>query len=387
MSTSTSGLAKYDGGNLTAIANPDATASGVAGQFSVFNNDLYFRYQNSTGKMVLGKFDGTTITTFPNPDNGSGLNGLGKPIVCNSNLNYQYQNAAGKGLIVKFDGTTETAQVRRSIDGGATFTSSTNLPGGNVQLVRISPHDNIFINGPAPFGMPPLYYSDSANNGTTFTQSAHFPINKSITDIAFDNRDSMYVGTQNGLYTTSLPFNPASSIFSLNASNGPQSVTSFAKDECRFLYTTTYFAGISKSTIPVDVTNVCNILPVSFLDFSGNYDKSSDLVKLKWSVTNEINIHHYKIEKSAEGSNFKILDTINVKAFSGLSNNYSLDDFVAFNGKNFYQISEITNDGVTTYYNTIIVTKPVSLTQSLLLFSNLVINIVNPSFQNLQGRS
>ena len=165
-------------------------------------------------------------------------------------------------------GTTESAQVRRSIDGGAIFTSSTNLPGGNVQLVRISPHDNIFINGPAPFGTPPLYYSDSANNGTTFTQSANFPINKSITDIAFDNRDSMYVGTQNGLYTTSLPFNPATNIFSLNASNGPASITSFAKDECGFLYTTTYFGGISKSTIPLN-TPLQSILTIPVNNATG----------------------------------------------------------------------------------------------------------------------
>ncbi len=149
-------------------------------------------------------------------------------------------------------GGTEVGQVRRSINGGTSFTSSTNLLPGNIGLVRVSPHDLVFCSGGTAYNTPSLSYSDSVNNGATFTQAANFPVGKNITDIAFDNRDSMYVGTQKGLYTTSLPFNPATNIFSLNASNGSASVTSFAKDECGFLYSTTYFAGISKSTAPLN---------------------------------------------------------------------------------------------------------------------------------------
>ncbi|MEP7236522.1 MAG: hypothetical protein ABI685_01610 [Ferruginibacter sp.] len=248
--------------------------------------------------------------------------------------------------------TTELAQVRRSVDGGATFASSTNLQAGNVQLVRVSPHDDIFINGPAPFGTSPLYYSDSLNNGTTFTQAVNFPVvgsGKSITDIAFDNRDSMYVGTQNGLYTTSLPFNPATSIFSLNASNGPASVVSFAKDKCGFLYTTTYFGGVSKSTAPVDNTTACNVLPLTLLSFEGLYNKDNNTIKLIWTTANEINNQHFTIEKSLDGRVFNLLDTVNAT----LANTYSQIDKSPYNGINFYRISATSNSGSIKYYNII----------------------------------
>ena len=250
-------------------------------------------------------------------------------------------------------GTTEAAQVRRSIDGGSTFSSSINLPGGNVQLVRISPHDNIFINGPAPFGTPPLYYSDSVNNGTMFTQSANFPINKSITDIAFDNRDSMYVGTQNGLYTTSLPFNPASSVFSLNASNGPLSVTSFAKDECGFLYTTTYFAGISKSTVAVDNTNTCNVLPIKLIGFSGTYNAGKKVNELLWAIAFENDNVSFEIEKSGDGIHF--LSIVKIAGAGNANNtvNYSYADNDPFAGISYYRLKQSDANGRYIYSNII----------------------------------
>ena len=250
-------------------------------------------------------------------------------------------------------GTTESAQVRRSIDGGATFTSSTNLPGGNVQLVRISPHDNIFINGPAPFATPPLYYSDSVNNGTTFTQSANFPVGKNITDIAFDNKDSMYVGTQNGLYTTSFPFNPATSIFSLNTSNGPASVTSFAKDKCGFLYTTTFFAGIAKSTIPVDNTSSCNVLPIKLIGFSGTYNAGKKVNELLWATAFENDNVFFEIEKSGDGIHFLSIAKITGAGNANNTVNYSYADKNPFAGISYYRLKQSDANGRYIYSNII----------------------------------
>ncbi|MEO7313376.1 MAG: hypothetical protein ABIX01_23540 [Chitinophagaceae bacterium] len=275
-------------------------------------------------------------------------------------------------------GTTESAQVRRSTDGGATFTSSTNLPGGNVQLVRISPHDHIFINGPAPFGTPPLYYSDSANNGTTFTQSANFPINKSITDIAFDNRDSMYVGTQNGLYTTSLPFNPTTSVFSLNASNGPGSITSFAKDKCGYLYTTTFFSGISKSAVPVDVPNGCGlILPLQISSFEAAYISNDNKVKIDWATTSEKNIRYFHVEKSSNGTAFTSIGTIAPAALSSFSAAYTFTDNNLKPGLQYYRIKQVDDDGNFSYSKII----PISILKLSPFFISLYPNPVGESIK------
>lgn len=244
-------------------------------------------------------------------------------------------------------GTTELGQVRRSTDGGATFVSSTNLPGGNVHLVRISPHNNIFINGPPPFGTPPLYYSDSANNGTTFTQSAKFPVGKSITDIAFDNRDSMYVGTQGGLYTTSLPFNPATSTFTLNASNGLGAITGFAKDPCGYLYMSNIFAVILKTTVPVDNTSGCNVVALHLTDFTAAYGEGKKFVNLKWETENENNVITYSPEKSMDGIHFKTIGTIAGNTNQSQHNVYSLRDNNITSAVNYYRIKQNDNNEVT----------------------------------------
>ncbi len=278
-------------------------------------------------------------------------------------------------------GSTEQGQVRRSIDGGANFTSSTNLLPGNIGLVRTSPHDLVFCVGGTAYGTPSLSYSDSINNGSTFTQAANFPIGKNITDIAFDNRDSMYVGTQNGLYTTTLPFNPATNVFTLNASNGAAAVTSFTKDKCGYLYTSNFFAAIAKSTIAVDNTTACNVLPVTLLDFEGRYNKGNNTIKLDWSTANEINNHYFSIEKSSDGRSFKLLDTSNAT----LANTYSLTDISPFSGNNFYRISATGNSGSVKYYNTIIVHANSNYSGGFTFYPNPVKDLVKFNFYAMPG--
>lgn len=282
-------------------------------------------------------------------------------------------------------GTTESAQVRRSTDGGITFTSSTNLPGGNVHVLRISPHDHIFINGPAPFGTPPLYYSDSANNGTTFTQSVNFPVGKSITDIAFDNRDSIYVGTQNGLYTTSLPFNPATSIFSLNASNSGAAVTSFAKDPCGYLYISNYFAAIAKTTVPVDNASGCSLVPLKLIDFTGNYGGGNKFVNLKWMTENESDIVFYSPEKSNDGIHFVSIGMVANHANQSQHNEYYFTDNNIISVINYYRLKQTDNSGVV-YSKTIKLQSGRIRQPSFSIFPNPVENNIAINFSSLGNR-
>ena len=102
-------LGKYDGTNVTLIANPDAgngLANDFFGDMIVYNNNLYFQYQNVNGKYQLAKYDGTSITLINNPDNGFGF--LGEAVVFNNNLYFEYENSNYVDQLAKFDGTSIT---------------------------------------------------------------------------------------------------------------------------------------------------------------------------------------------------------------------------------------------------------------------------------------
>ncbi|WP_020602737.1 putative Ig domain-containing protein [Spirosoma spitsbergense] len=97
-------LAKYDGTSWTTIANPDA---GSYSGYSpiVFNNALYGSYATS-GKYVLAKYDGTSLTTIANPDAGIGY--FGEPILFNQVLYVKYSNASARKVLATFDGMSYT---------------------------------------------------------------------------------------------------------------------------------------------------------------------------------------------------------------------------------------------------------------------------------------
>lgn len=280
---------------------------------------------------------------------------------------------------------TEIGQVRRSVDGGVSFTSSTNLLPGNIGLVRVSPHDLVFCSGGTAFGTPSLSYSDSINNGVTFTQATNFPVGKNITDIIFDNQDSMYVGTQNGLYTTTMPFNPATSKFTLNASNGLASVKSFAKDPCGYLYISNYFAPITKSTMPVEVTPACNVLPVTFFNFSGAYNPSTNLVYLQWVVNHETNTRLYTIEKSSDGLHFYKLDTVRAAGNINQVKSYYYTDASPYSVLNYYRLSQTDLNGSSKTLHTILIKADDKATGQFRIYPNPGQDILHIRFPETVG--
>ena len=104
------------------------------------------------------------------------------------------------------------------------------------------------------------------------------------------------------------------------------------------------------------VSNDCNvgdrdwrnitILPVTLLEFRGNLNNS--IAKLVWSVTSEVNMNQYSIERSADGVNFTNIATVNANN-SVTSNvvNYTVNDNLAgFNGTTvYYRLKMIEKDG------------------------------------------
>jgi hypothetical protein len=87
------------------------------------------------------------------------------------------------------------------------------------------------------------------------------------------------------------------------------------------------------------------ILPVSLIDFNGNLN--SNIAKLNWSVTNEINMNQYSIERSSDGINFNTVATVNAGSNVTSVTNYTVSDNLAgFNGQTvYYRLKMIEKNG------------------------------------------
>ncbi len=97
-------LGQYNGSTGDSlITNPDASAYGYNGFPIIYNNSFYYTYLGSTNKYQLVKYDGTTQTLYPNPDLGSGF--IDDPTLFNNHLLFRYQSVSGDE-IAEFDGST-----------------------------------------------------------------------------------------------------------------------------------------------------------------------------------------------------------------------------------------------------------------------------------------
>jgi hypothetical protein len=91
-------------------------------------------------------------------------------------------------------------------------------------------------------------------------------------------------------------------------------------------------------------------LPVNFISVAAIQKEKNVLIN--WTVSSEVNISEYVVEKSADGNSFKDLGNLN--ATGNLSNaNYEFIDESPFTGFNFYRIKSISNSGETKYSNTV----------------------------------
>ncbi len=82
-------------------------------------------------------------------------------------------------------------------------------------------------------------------------------------------------------------------------------------------------------------------LPVRWISFEGRLTEQRQAV-LTWK-TEETNVSHYEVERSADARTFRIVDTV-IAGSSG-SGNYSLTDPVPVSGKMYYRIRQVDTDG------------------------------------------
>lgn len=98
------------------------------------------------------------------------------------------------------------------------------------------------------------------------------------------------------------------------------------------------------------LTTTCTSLPVSLTDFRA-YKKDNGVV-LTWTTATEQNNKGFEVERSADGTNWKMIGSVNSQAINGNSNTtleYSYTDKLPVTGNNFYRLKQIDLDGSAEY--------------------------------------
>lgn len=89
------------------------------------------------------------------------------------------------------------------------------------------------------------------------------------------------------------------------------------------------------------------VLPLTIDQFNGGY--TDGVIQLKWTTFTEINMDHFDIERSTDGTNFRQIGKIEAKGGSSSNTPYSYLDISAERGSNFYRLAMVDNDGNYTY--------------------------------------
>jgi len=91
-------------------------------------------------------------------------------------------------------------------------------------------------------------------------------------------------------------------------------------------------------------------LPITFILF--NSSCISGGVKLTWTTAQEINSKNYNVEKSTDGTNWKVIDAVAAAGNSSVEHSYTFIDHTS-SGNTLYRIAENDMDGRQTISSTI----------------------------------
>ncbi|MFY7964344.1 MAG: reprolysin-like metallopeptidase [Chitinophagaceae bacterium] len=143
-----------------------------------------------------------------------------------------------------------------------------------------------------------------------------------------------------------------------------------------------------------DFAIVTNPVPVKWIDFTAQKQRNT-AVKLNWLV-NEIDNHHYVIERSLDGDKFSAIGEVEASKEAGNEHSYSFLDINPFASKNYYRIKQFDKNGGYSYSKIVTVTMDESLgswvvypnptTDKVNLFSNANYNNMQISIYDAIGK-
>lgn len=89
-----------------------------------------------------------------------------------------------------------------------------------------------------------------------------------------------------------------------------------------------------------------NALPLQWQAFQAH--NQEEMVRLGWQTTQEVNTHHFAIERSVDGKQFTTLGTVPAKGHF-IYNSYTYMDKNPPNGLSFYRLRQVDKDGAYSY--------------------------------------
>ncbi len=118
------------------------------------------------------------------------------------------------------------------------------------------------------------------------------------------------------------------------------------------------------------------VVPVTLSDFNA-FARTNDVL-IKWQTASEINSNSFVVEKSTDAVHFSTLTSVNATGNVGGSAYQALDPTPA-NGRNFYRLKQVDNDGRASYSAVVSVNFGGNKRNDILLFPNPVSTSVNLS--------
>ena len=99
------------------------------------------------------------------------------------------------------------------------------------------------------------------------------------------------------------------------------------------------FSKASTTTVP---------LPVKLTDFTATLSGTSE-AELNWTTTFEENNHYFLIQRSQDGQNFSVIDTVAAAENAANGHSYTYTDQHPFTGADYYRLAQVDLDGTTNY--------------------------------------
>ncbi len=108
-------------------------------------------------------------------------------------------------------------------------------------------------------------------------------------------------------------------------------------------------SGIT-SFSPFTIKSTISVLPIELISFQANCagDKQVDVT---WATASEHNTSHFVVEKSRDGLNWTILNTLGAAGNSTTVIEYALTDNDVASGTTYYRLTQFDNDGVSETFN------------------------------------
>jgi hypothetical protein len=96
-------------------------------------------------------------------------------------------------------------------------------------------------------------------------------------------------------------------------------------------------------------------LPVNLISFNGALNGS--IAKLNWVVSNEVNLSHYELERSSNGTSYAAIANVTARGNTSGLEDYIYQDNIAGLGVNkiYYRLKIVDKNGVVKYSNIVIV--------------------------------